>query len=1225
MKKINLLIALTFLFLQSFSVGSKNLIKINKNQTTEREVTVISSTETTTILKYKFNAYTLHKVNTPRGFANVITSPEATKLLKEGAPDLPKFANSIIISDTKNTEISILKSAYIEIENINIAPSKGNLTRNINPSDISYNYGEEYNQDAFYPANLARLRTPYILRDFRGQTVVVQPFQYNPITKVLRIYTDVTVKVSATNEIGTNFLKKTVKNNKKISCEFTEVYKQHFLNYSTNSAKYTSQTEEGNMLIICHSDYMTAMQDFVSWKNQKGMQTELVEYSTIGNSANDIDTYVNDYYTENSLTFLLLVGDGQHIPSLYSSGDSDAAYGYVLGDDHYAEIFVGRFSAESIADVETQVKRSIDYEKEPQINDFYQKHTLIASNENGGGSGDDGEADYEHMQNIRTDLLGYTYTEGDEFYDGNQGGNDATGNPDVAMITEALNEGRGFISYIGHGSDYSFVTSGFDVNDVDNLVNVDKLPFIFDVACVNGNFHNQTCFAESWLRATYGDKPTGAIAIIASTINQSWAPPMSAQDEMVDIMVESYEDNIKRTFGGITINGCMLMNDEYGNGGDAMTDTWTIFGDPSLMIRTATPTDIQALYTPIISIGDNQFTVTSENENALVALTIDNEIIGTAKIENGIATINFETINNPSIVKLTITAYNKIPHFAEIPVISSTTAYLTLDNYTINDENNNEQIDFNENLTIDFSVKNIGILTANNVIVELSTEDEFITINESQYTLGNIETNEIIEQENIFDISIANNVEDGHNALFNLVFTDDLDSTWTSNFILTLNAPELNMSFEGINDENENNNNRLDSDETLDLNLIIENIGHADLENAICTLSCESEFITINTNELDFIEFNQNTSFAPNFSISIDENTPIATEVTFNFHLSGGAYEFDLSLDLVVNLMVEDWESVSFSSYEWEFEGNTDWTLSTESYEGVFSAKSGNISESQSSSLKLNINVLTDGEISFFKKVSSEANYDFLNFYIDNELKGNWSGLEDWSEVSFPVLVGEHTFRWEYAKDNYQSYGEDCAWIDNIILPKHEILSVNTAPTFSSEPITNINAYEEYNYTITANDIDNDFLTISCLEKPEWLDLETYNNNDITAVLTGTPTNENSGNHIVRLKLSDNINEDVIQEFTINVASDFSNIETMNMNSLNIYPSPAKENFTISYGKHLKNVKIELFNMNGQQVLDKNLTNNVTKINIENLSSGTYIVHIISENKIIEKDKLIKD
>ena len=50
--------------------------------------------------------------------------------------------------------------------------------------------------------------------------------------------------------------------------------------------------------------------------------------------------------------------------------------------------------------------------------------------------------------------------------------------------------------------------------------------FIISVACVNGNFVNSTCFAEAWLRAEDNDEPTGAIATLMSTINQSWNPPM---------------------------------------------------------------------------------------------------------------------------------------------------------------------------------------------------------------------------------------------------------------------------------------------------------------------------------------------------------------------------------------------------------------------------------------------------------------------------------------------------------------------------------------------------------------------------------------------------------------------------------------------------------------------------------------------------------------------------
>ena len=64
------------------------------------------------------------------------------------------------------------------------------------------------------------------------------------------------------------------------------------------------------------------------------------------------------------------------------------------------------------------------------------------------------------------------------------------------------------------------------------------------VISVNGNFKNTTCFAESWLRATNNGVPTGAIAFLGSTINQSWNPPMCAQDEMNDILSEAYSDNI---------------------------------------------------------------------------------------------------------------------------------------------------------------------------------------------------------------------------------------------------------------------------------------------------------------------------------------------------------------------------------------------------------------------------------------------------------------------------------------------------------------------------------------------------------------------------------------------------------------------------------------------------------------------------------------------------------
>ena len=150
------------------------------------------------------------------------------------------------------------------------------------------------------------------------------------------------------------------------------------------------------------------------------------------------------------------------------------------------------------------------------------------------------------------------------------------------MVRNSINNGLGIIHYTGHGDTDVWVTSSFNTGDVNQLTNSNELPFICTVGCKSGDFGDGTCLGEQFIRATSGSNPTGAIATFMSTVYQSWAPPMEAQDEMVDILVESYANNRKYSFGGISWNGCLKMNDEYGSSGDDETDHWTLFGDPSV-------------------------------------------------------------------------------------------------------------------------------------------------------------------------------------------------------------------------------------------------------------------------------------------------------------------------------------------------------------------------------------------------------------------------------------------------------------------------------------------------------------------------------------------------------------------------------------------------------------------------------------------------------------------
>ena len=73
------------------------------------------------------------------------------------------------------------------------------------------------------------------------------------------------------------------------------------------------------------------------------------------------------------------------------------------------------------------------------------------------------------------------------------------------------------------------------------------------------------------------------------------------------------------------------------------------------------------------------------------------------------------------------------------------------------------------------------------------------------------------------------------------------------------------------------------------------------------------------------------------------------------------------------------------------------------------------------------------GVVSFWWNLSSEANGDFLRFFIDNVEKANISGEVAWTKVSFELGEGgTHTLRWEYTKDASGSSGKDCGWIDNV-------------------------------------------------------------------------------------------------------------------------------------------------------------------------------------------------
>jgi hypothetical protein len=133
---------------------------------------------------------------------------------------------------------------------------------------------------------------------------------------------------------------------------------------------------------------------------------------------------------------------------------------------------------------------------------------------------------------------------------------------------------------------------------------------------------------------------------------------------------------------------------------------------------------------------------------------------------------------------------------------------------------------------------------------------------------------------------------------------------------------------------------------------------------------------------------------------------------------------------------VEDFESGNLTAFPWVTGGDAPWFVTdTDAHAGTNSATNGDITHNQASNLEITRNVLVAGNISFWYKVSSESNYDFLKFYINGAEMGSWSGTVAWTQATYPVALGNNTFKWVYSKDVSDDAGSDCAWIDDVTFP----------------------------------------------------------------------------------------------------------------------------------------------------------------------------------------------
>ena len=144
------------------------------------------------------------------------------------------------------------------------------------------------------------------------------------------------------------------------------------------------------------------------------------------------------------------------------------------------------------------------------------------------------------------------------------------------------------------------------------------------------------------------------------------------------------------------------------------------------------------------------------------------------------------------------------------------------------------------------------------------------------------------------------------------------------------------------------------------------------------------------------------------------------------------------------------WTQAPGSNANWQVVPNS---ASNPSHAGPFSMRSGNIGHNQTSAIQFTAAVQA-GAVSFSYRVSSEKDYDFLVFWIDDfphYFNGANSGDVPWTDVSIPVTAGTHTFKFEFRRDADVDFGSNAAWIDSVVLPGtlNRLLTVSRAGTGS--------------------------------------------------------------------------------------------------------------------------------------------------------------------------------
>jgi hypothetical protein len=1149
---------------------------------------------------FSFSSIDATEVSTEKGAFSSITMDNTYPAGNVGEPSLP-VANKLIaipygVKDVTvevksyNTKVYALADYGVKA----LYPQQPLLFKNQKPEDVPFAYNEKaYAHKGFAERPIAEVKIQGTMRGIQVGALTVNPVQYDAASNSIRVFNDIVVEVrysqydksTAYNEFARTF-----------SPYFAGVYGQMF-NWRDDVYDQHPDLWQApvKMLVIANRMFEDALQQWLAWKTTKGFYLNVNYTDEIGSNASAIRAFIQEEYDKDAPTFLVIVGDKEQVPASATGSETncvtDLQYSSIDGDQ-FPDMYHSRLSATSAAQLTAMLNKALEYEQYTMPDPSYLNNALLIAGADNGYGVEVGRPTIWYASNY------YYNTEHgfDNVYEFSHGS--------YTNCYSYLSSGVGFANYTAHGSQTSWADPEFNVNNVNNLTNEHKYFLAIGNCCQSGDWGYGTCFGEAMVRA----ENKGAYAYIGSCPNTTWY-----NDYYFGVGATNRHDGTMPTFEETTMGmydaawvddayntvcSYMFIGNLAGNAAQALGyqmhsatlyywQAYHVLGDGSVMPFRVQPTENNVSHMPTLPIGMDFFTV-SADPGSYVGITKDGILYGAGMIgESGTADIAISPITSGGDVTICVTHPQRIPYTNVIPAAAMEGAYVAIDNVECE-----QPLVTGAYVVPTVSLKNVGIETAENINVVLSTESEYVELVGTTATVPSLAPDQVYPIADAFSFNTDVNIPNNTKVRFFVTCTAG-DDTWEGKFDLTFGAPEFAITNISNTELAPGGNGTITFD--------IANNGGADAENAVLEVYTSSSDLTLAANSFDLGNITAGASINFPVDVTVNSGVEIGSTYEVNYLVTAGHYSTSGSYIITVGNIVETFETGDFSLYDWQFSGSTNWTIVNEgAYAGTYCAQSGSISHSQQTDLILTIDILADGEISFYRKVSSENNWDWLRFYIDNVQKGEWSGDAAWNQEAYPVTTGTHTFKWSYQKDGSVSNGSDCAWVDNIQFPPtNVILSLN--------PVIDLQA------NVNGNDVN---LTWNAPEGATAYLI--YRNGEEVGNQASTSFMDivNDGVYSYSVVATDGNGRYSAPEY-VSVSVGTVGVEENTLESVSIYPNPVNSMLTIDGGN--AEYSYALYNGMGQIVANGN-AQGIEHVNVSDMAKGVYFLRLTTGTQVrVEK------